>query len=240
MKLLLYRTIQSLILLIAGLSYAQTQSLQGAWEIVSKDIKTVRIHAGEYFAFGVFDAQTQAFVAAGGGLLKVEKGVMKETYEFHTLDASLVGKTFEHKVTVKNGTLTIQHKGEKQAWKQVDDGRPGQLAGAWLFSGRSQNGELQRREPSPRKTMKILSGSRFQWIAYNTATGEFFGTGGGTYTTENGAYVERIDFFSRDNSRVGAELPFEFELIEGEWHHKGFSSKGEALHELWKRRGDYQ
>ena len=63
--------------------------------------------------------------------------------------------------------------------------------------------------------MKILSGSRFQWIAYNTETRQFMGTGGGTYLTANGKYIEQIEFFSRDNSRVGAKLDFEFKLDEG-------------------------
>lgn len=98
------------------------------------------------------------------------------------------------------------------------------------------NGEISRRTPGVRKTMKILSGTRFQWIAYNTETKEFFGTGGGTYTTTNGKYVENIDFFSRDNSRVGASLQFDFVLEDGEWHHKGLSSKGDPIHEIWTPR----
>ena len=43
--------------------------------------------------------------------------------------------------------------------------------------------------------MKILTGSRFQWIAYNTETKQFFGTGGGSYTAKNGVYTENIEFF---------------------------------------------
>ena len=52
--------------------------------------------------------------------------------------------------------------------------------------------------------MKILSGTRFQWIAYHIGTKVFSGSGGGTYTSEQGKYTETIDFFSRDNDRVGA------------------------------------
>nr|WP_299343463.1 hypothetical protein [Allomuricauda sp.] len=84
--------------------------------------------------------------------------------------------------------------------------------------------------------MKILSGTRFQWIAYNTETKEFMGTGGGTYTTENGKYVENIGFFSRDDSRVGASLSFDFELKDGDWHHSGKSSKGNPIYEIWSKR----
>ena len=61
--------------------------------------------------------------------------------------------------------------------------------------------------------MKILSGTRFQWIAYNTETKKFMATGGGTYTTLKGKYKENIEFFSRDNSKVGLNLEFDYEIL---------------------------
>ena len=84
--------------------------------------------------------------------------------------------------------------------------------------------------------MKILSGTRFQWIAYNTETKEFMGSGGGTYTTKEGKYTENIEFFSRDDSRVGASLQFDYELKDGDWHHSGLSSKGQPIYEIWSIR----
>lgn len=81
--------------------------------------------------------------------------------------------------------------------------------------------------------MKILSGTRFQWIACNVETKEFFGTGGGNYTTLNGKYTENIEFFSRDSTRVGMSLTFDFSLENGEWRHKGLSSKGDPIDEVW-------
>ena len=80
---------------------------------------------------------------------------------------------------------------------------------------------------SARKTIKILTGERFQWAAINTATGEFFGTGGGTYTFKDGRYSEKIEFFSRDSSRVGITLDFEGKVEGVNWHHRGKSSKGD-------------
>ena len=84
--------------------------------------------------------------------------------------------------------------------------------------------------------MKILSGTRFQWIAYNTETGAFPGTGGCTYTTIDNQYTENIDFFSRDNSRVGASLSFDYEFIDGIWNHSGLNSRGEPFFEFWNPR----
>jgi hypothetical protein len=119
----------------------------------------------------------------------------------------------------------------------LDDGKPGALAGAWLFTGRVTDTGIEKRVPGARRTMKILSGTRFQWIAYNIETKEFFGTGGGTYTSVNGKYTETIDVFSRDNSRVGAKLDFNFSLSpEGDWHHSGKSSKGDPINEIWSKR----
>jgi hypothetical protein len=90
--------------------------------------------------------------------------------------------------------------------------------------------------PGARKTIKILSGTRFQWAAINSETGDFFGTGGGFYTFENGKYTEHIEFFSRDATRVGASLSFNGELKEGNWHHSGLSSKGDRIYEIWSRK----
>ena len=121
--------------------------------------------------------------------------------------------------------------------KRIDDGTPGKLQNAWLMSGRIRDGKTQLRDTNrPRKTMKILSGTRFQWIAYNTETKQFMGTGGGTYSTVNGEYTENIEFFSRDDSRVGMSLKFNYELIDGKWHHSGLSSKGNPIHEIWSIR----
>jgi hypothetical protein len=124
----------------------------------------------------------------------------------------------------------------KTEWNRADDGTPGKLAGAWLLTGRERDGVITTRTPGDRKTMKILSGTRFQWIAYNSASMEFSGSGGGSYTTQDGKYVENIEFFSRDSTRVGASLEFDFQLINGEWHHKGKSSKGEPIYEVWSLR----
>jgi hypothetical protein len=65
---------------------------------------------------------------------------------------------------------------------------------------------------------------------------EFFGTGGGAFTSDNGKYVENIEYFSRDDSRVGAKLKFDYETKKGDWHHTGRNSKGEPLYEIWSRR----
>jgi hypothetical protein len=109
------------------------------------------------------------------------------------------------------------------------------LTGDWRIIEREQNGKMIPIQKGHRKTIKILAGSRFQWAAINTDTKEFFGTGGGTYTANNGKYTETIEFFSRDSSRVGNKLSFDFEVKDNNWHHKGLSSTGNKIYEVWTR-----
>lgn len=209
--------------------------IQGGWQSGTDEMRITRIYAGEYFSIATYNHSGKEFVSTSGGKFEFKDGKLIETIEFDTKTPDNVGKEFTSKVSFKKGNMTIEGD-QKSSWTRVDDGTPGKLSGAWLITGRVRNGEVSRSTPGVRKTMKILSGTRFQWIAYNTETKEFSGTGGGTYTTIDGKYTENIEFFSRDNSRVGASLSFDFSLVDGEWNHKGLSSKGDPIEEIWTKR----
>ena len=216
------------------------QDAIGAWEMYSTTndgtkLKSVVIFAEGYQVISTYDATTGKFLQSNGGTWRLEGDTMTEKVEFDTVTPDRVGSEVSFKVEITDTTLEIVDTDMK--FTRIDNGTPGKLQGAWLMSGRVRDGKEQLRDTSgPRKTMKMLSGTRFQWIAYNTETKQFMGTGGGTYTTENGAYTENIEFFSRDDAKAGLSLKFDFELIEGSWHHKGFSSKGDAIHEIWSIR----
>lgn len=218
----------------------QAQSLIGAWERSTTStkgdkIKNVVIFADGYQVSTFYNETTGKFISTNGGSWSLKDDMITETVEFDTRDPERVGSSVSFKIKVKKKKLIIVK--DKSEWKRIDDGKPGKLQGAWLMSGRVRDGKTQMRNTNrPRKTMKILSGTRFQWIAYNTETKEFKGSGGGTYTTKDGKYTENIEFFSRDNTRVGASLEFNFEFVDGAWHHKGFSSKGKPMHEIWMTR----
>ena len=160
---------------------------------------------------------------------------MKEIVEFDSKYPEKVGKEVSFKIFIDDSIMGIV--GRDMTYKRIDNGEPGKLQGAWLMSGTVKDSQEQMRDTNgPRKTMKLLSGKRFQWIAYNTETKEFIGSGGGTYTTEDGKYTENIEFFSRDDSRVGMSLKFDYGLVDGNWHHSGLSSKGDPIHEIWSKR----
>lgn len=222
--------------LLLGFSTLLAQpSLSGAWERRDGSSTETRIYAGDFFAITKYNAEGKEFIGTYGGRYSLKDGQLTETIEFDTQKTERIGTEIKNPITVSkdNKKATL----EGNSFSRLDDGGPGQLAGAWLITGRiNDQGEIRRSTPGARRTMKILSGTRFQWIAYNVETKEFFGTGGGSYSTVDGKYTENIAFFSRDNTRVGASLSFDFSLQEGDWHHKGLSSKGEPIHEIWTKR----
>jgi hypothetical protein len=216
------------------------QDIYGSWTSTNinengVEIKSVLIITKSYHVMTSYVVDTGKFLSTKGGSWNMDGNRLIETIEFHTENPELVGtdQSFEVKIEENSFQIPIM----EMNFKRIDDGSPGDLNGAWLMSARVKNGEQQTRDTSlPRKTMKILSGTRFQWIAYNTETKKFMATGGGTYTTINGKYTETIDFFSKDNSKVGISLKFDYELDNSNWHHKGFSSKGDPIDETWTMR----
>src|SRR5690625_2771359 len=216
------------------------QSLLGAWEnyAISEEgekLKKVIIFADGYHVLTTYNATSGEFIRTIGGAWNIDNSVLTKTLEFHTDTPEFVGTEISSKITLTADLLKFIDEGT--AYTRIDNGKPGALQGAWLMSGRVVDGETQIRDTSgPRKTMKILSGTRFQWIAYNTATKQFMATGGGTYSTIDGEYTERIEFFSRDNTRAGQSLKFDYDLVDGNWHHSGLSSKGNPIYEIWSER----
>lgn len=216
------------------------QSVIGAWESFTTTdngdkLRSVVIFADGYQVISTYNASTGKFIYTNGGTWKLDGDTMSEKVEFDTGNAERVGTVSTFKVSITDDLIKII--GSDMELKRLDNGLPGNLQGAWLMSGRVRNGNTEARDTSrPRKTMKILSGTRFQWIAYNTETKQFSGTGGGTYTTINGEYTENIEFFSKDEAKVGLSLSFNYELVDGNWTHTGFSSKGAPIHEIWSVR----
>lgn len=209
-------------------------AVTGAWEMHDKEMVQSRIYANGFFSVSTYNVDKRLFVGTYGGKYTMEGKKMTETIEFDTRNPERIGSNQEASYNISKNKLTFSN--PTSSFTRVDDGRPGALSGAWLITGRVRNGEVSRSTPGSRRTMKILSGTRFQWIAYNVDKKEMLGTGGGMYTTVDGKYTENIEFFSRDSTRVGASLEFEFSLENGEWHHKGLSSKGEPIYEIWTKR----
>ena len=219
---------------------ANAQNIIGSWERIhssndGKELKSIVIFTESHQSISIIENKTGKLIHSNGGTWSLDGNTMTEVVEFDTDNPERVGSSVVFDIELNNNYLKIV--GSDRKFFRNDDGGPGELNGAWLMSSRIRNGIMQKRETNrPRKTMKILSGTRFQWIAYDTSKKTFIATGGGTYTTKNGIYTENIEFFSRDISRVGMKLEFEYSLKDGNWNHKGFSSRGKAISEIWTKR----
>ncbi|MBM3442057.1 MAG: membrane or secreted protein [Bacteroidetes bacterium] len=206
----------------------------GAWQRKEGSVTHTLVIIDDYFSLSSFDMAGKHFIQTQGGTCVYKDGRLEGKVEYHTMDKSYVGSSYAWKVDVRNGRLRIDE-GLGEPWERTDEGQ-GPLAGNWRITGREQGGKMvEMQSRGGRKTIKLLSGQRFQWAAINTATGEFSGTGGGRYTFADGKYTEHIEFFSRDSSRVGMSLSFDGRVEGRHWYHSGKSSKGDPINERWSR-----
>jgi hypothetical protein len=210
------------------------QSLAGAWQNKDKDKTTSIIATDNYLTVNVYELEGKRFMESWGGTYKI--GVSNEVFvemEFHSNNPAVVNSSQSYNINLKKKSLEFND----QKFQKLDFVKENALTGLWRITARAnEKREMNEMKPGPRKTLKLMSGGYFQWFAINTQTREFSGTGGGRYTLENGKYTEKIEFFSRDNNRVGAELSFDANVSDKEWIHSGKSSKGDAIKEIWTKQ----
>lgn len=226
---------------MASPSHAQSDALAGAWHTKTGDIEQTAVFVDGLVSHSTFDVKNKKFIATRGGTYTHNNGQLAITWEWDTEKAAAktpldtwLGTTTTFKANVGN-TLSTDLSGTNAEWRRLDS-NDNPLAGVWYMTGRGADAKIASdHAPGDRRTYKILSGSRFQWVAINIKTGEFSGTGGGNFTFENGKYTENIEFFSRNSDRVGASLKFDGKLVDGHWHHSGLNSSGEPLYEVWSK-----
>ena len=215
--------IKSFVILVLTLSNSNGQ----VYEFIVKTNTHRIIKDKTYIVETVFNTSTGEFKFTRGGFYSGNKNL---------------NVNFEFNSNFKNDSIKKILYTNTEKWNKVSSFKQ-KLQGKWLMAGRvTDEGEKRRDLNRSRKTMKILINGFFQWIAFDTSNFRFFGSGGGSYNTEyennpeKGGYTEKIQFFSRDNSKVGLILPFEYDLRGEDWYHKGLNSKGGALHEIWHFR----
>lgn len=212
------------------------QNIQGAWRFTEGKEQTVIIITPHIFSSATYNLEEKKFISSYGGSYTINGSQLMLKTEWNSLDSAKVGTDWNSTFTTSKNQLSLN--GLPKKLERLDDGTPGALAGAWIITGSYSNDQVsKRRSPFfPRRTMKILSGKHFQWIAYNVVTKQFIDTGGGTYTTENGKYTETIHFFTKTAESVGKSLSFEYSFVDGDWRHKGQKSTGGPLDECWTKR----
>lgn len=241
-------TIKYAVALVLMLGFApsiNSQNLSGAWKLVSQngkpftDGECIKIFSESYFMFGQYGVDG-AFIKAGGGNYTIEGKKFNEVLDFFTADSSRVRKPVTYSYSLKKDELSVEASIDgtvlKETWKKIDDSAS-EIKGGWKFGARvDDEGKAgERRMTGPRQTIKILSGKHFQWAAFNYETKQFMGTGGGVYSLKDNLYTESIQFFSRDNSKVGISLSFACKLEGTDWYHKGKGTTGNPVSEVWER-----
>ena len=217
----LQRLCKKLILILVFLIYPSLNFSQVYNIDNEEDISRV-ILDDEYIVISKFKLDSGNFISTLGGYYQFNDGVYEINLEFNS--------NYEQD-SIKSLSIVKTSK-----WKNISK-ENNTLNGKWVMSGRYNNGEFRTRNTAlPRKTMKVLIDGFFQWIAFNTETFKFSGSGGGEYETLDGKYIEIIQYFSRDNSRVGAELDFNYEVKNQDWLHTGISTKGKPINEVWTIR----
>lgn len=188
-----------------------------------------------YLIHTIYEKDPARFIKTTGGFYTIEDSEIIVTLEFNS---NFEGDGLQKLVipfAIEDETLVLALH-PKLSFKLANTNTQ-DLEGQWLFGTRGPDkGQERRGETNTRKTLKYLQDGRFQWIAYDTDGMKFKGTGGGSFTSIDGIYTENIEFFSRDNNRVGASLEFNYEIKSDDWHHTGKNSKGEPMYEIWVKR----
>ncbi len=209
--------------------------LRGAWMYQFNNEEHLLMFIDGYSTHSVYSKTEKKFIETHGGPYTVSGGKLTLAIEFDTNNREQTGSSLVYNFVVADDAVTLDGNGKKRAYKKVDDGSA-PLAGAWHITSQMRDGQVVPiHRTGTRKTLKLLSGTRFHWAAIDPGIKQFFGSGGGSYEFAIGKYTECIEFFSKDSNRIGAALTFHGKLENGEWHHSGLSSKGETIYEIWSK-----
>jgi hypothetical protein len=214
--------------LICSITFAFGQNLSGAYLATSDDDNHLLLLADGYITHTHYSKNE--YKNTQGGTYKIDKNTLLVKCEFDDKAPANVGSEHKFALQIESNKIIVDGVTFIKQQKNTQD-----LDGLWRITGRKNNDKMNTIPRGDRKTIKILIDGYFQWIAINPAEKGFYGTGGGKYVFKDNKYQENILFFSRDNSRVGAELNFDGKIDNDGWHHSGKSSKGDPIYEIWSR-----
>ena len=231
------KNVLALICILGSIAITHAQDLNGVYFTNASEKRAdvqheLKIH-GNYLILSEYETAPAKFIKTLGGFFELKNDSIQIDLEFNSNFATDSIQSLKYPIAVSSDQLVL---GEQLVFKP-NETLSQDLDGPWLFGTRGPDtGQERRGDTKTRKTLKFLVDGRFQWIAYDTKAFQFKGTGGGSYTAVDGKYTENIEYFSRDNKRVGASLEFNYELKEIDWHHTGKNSKGEPMYEIWGKR----
>lgn len=228
--------ILALMVTFFNLKAQSAKQIEGAWQF-NEGEKLHHLFFEDGFYFHTVQ-QGNLFIRTDGGNYDIKENTIIASIKFNSTDSAEVGTKINIPFSAGATQLSVTVPEGQINFIRIDNGKA-PLAGVWRITGRMQDDKLTPiHQTGSRQTYKMLTGTKFQWVAIDPEKKQFLGTGGGSYTFKAGKYTEKIEFFSRDNTRVGASLSFDGKLENGHWHHSGLSSKGAKIYEIWSRVSD--
>ncbi|MFS4466520.1 hypothetical protein [Maribacter sp. 2210JD10-5] len=213
----------------------QAQIPSGVYISDNENVRQEVKISDDYFIYSEYEVSPPKFIRTLGGFTETYKDKLFVLLEFNSNYTNDSIRKLDLMFNVEDENLQL-HWFDTLDFKKLRT-KNQDLDGHWLFATRGpDNGQERRGERNTRKTLKVLQDVHFQWIAYDSESLDFKGTGGGSFSSENGIYTENIEYFSRDNARVGASLKFNYKIEGDDWHHTGNNSKGKPMYEIWAKR----
>lgn len=165
-------TIFCLLITSADVPEDRKTVFDGAWEVVTMNgaelgHRGVFMVEAPYAFYTEFDIEEKKFLGSLGGSIDVMANRIQFNTEFNTWMPDEIGGSYQmtgmlsaNKVTF---TWPVGDEGAevKMVVKRIDDG-VSDLAGSWRITDRMRNGEMQAMRLGARKTIKMITGTRFQ------------------------------------------------------------------------------
>ena len=110
------------------------------------------------------------------------------------------------------------------------------LDGEWELVGFKYGQGPRQTVAANRREIKLISGTHFVWVVYETKKQKPIGVGGGTCARRGDQYTERLEFGdSRTKGMLGKSQEFHVVIAGQMWQHSGIMTDGLPIEELWKR-----
>ncbi len=192
--------------------------LIGAWSGQdSRDgraIEVVVIFTAAHQVAVWFDPVDGEVVHTNGGLWSRSGTRVTEIVEFDSDNPGRVGSSVSFDVDLSDTELSIV--GSDMRLTRVDGGDQGRLEGAWLLFERLEAGRWIASESSLR-TVRLMSGERFQQVVYDPESGRLVSTLGGTYVTGRDELVETVEFRRSPPNAGGPQVRYSLRQDAGNW-----------------------
>ncbi|HEV7925287.1 MAG TPA: hypothetical protein VGR14_08030 [Verrucomicrobiae bacterium] len=90
--------------------------------------------------------------------------------------------------------------------------------------------------PPENRRLKMITGTHFTWLDYETKTGKIRTSAGGRYTLKDGAYTETIEFAGEGlDAYLGKPQVFTIKIDGDKLSQSGKLSDGTEIREIWQR-----